>query len=170
MVQWGRALADAQTKLADPLAGLIDIPLPQEVSLWPQTWALRIALVLIAAGAIWAIWRLVHGFHVNRYRREALAELDGILRSTGGARDQLAARLGVLVRRTALGAFPREAIAPLAGTSWLAFLDRSYGGQEFSQGAGRLLVSAPYQRMAPGRDQLDELAGLVRRWIRGHHA
>ena len=70
-------MADAKTQKADPLAGLIDIPLPQEISLWPQTWPLRIAIVLIAAGALLAIWQFVHRFYTNKYRREALAELEG---------------------------------------------------------------------------------------------
>ena len=70
--RWGRALADAPTKPADPLAGLIDIPLPQEVTLWPQTWPLRIAIALAAVLAVWAIWRFVHRYRANRYRREAL--------------------------------------------------------------------------------------------------
>ena len=163
-------MADAQTRAADPLAGLIDIPLPQEVSLWPQTWPLRLALVLIAAAAVLTIWRLVHWYRAGKYRREALAELDGIRRAADGAPDQVAVRLSLLVRRTALVVFPRETVAPLAGSAWLAFLDRSYGGEEFSQGAGRLLISAPYQRAVPDRDQLDELVSLVSRWIRGHHA
>ena len=162
-------MAEAQTKPVDPLAGLIDIPLPREVSLWPQTWPLRIALVLIAAAALLAAWRLVHLYRAGKYRREALAELDEIRRAADSAPDQVAARLSLLVRRTALGAFPRETVAPLAGPAWLAFLDRSYGGEEFSQGAGRLLISAPYQRTSPNRDQLDELVNLVRRWIGGHH-
>lgn len=169
MARWEQALADAPTKPADPLAGLIDVPLPHEISLWPQTWPLRVALMLIAASTLWSIWRLAHRFHANRYRREALAELETIRRSAVSAPDELAARLSVLVRRTALGAFPRESVAPLAGPAWLAFLDRSYGGQEFSQGAGRLLISAPYQEAASDPGQLDELAGLIRRWIRGHH-
>ena len=169
MVRWGRALADAQTPQTDPLAGLIDFPLPPEVSLWPQTWPLRIAVVLIAAGAVLAIWRFVHDFYANKYRREALAELEEIRDATDAAPDQVATRLSVLVRRTALGAFPREAIAPLAGPGWLAFLDRSYDGKEFSEGAGRLLISAPYQPRSPDRDQIEALTNLVRRWIRGHH-
>ncbi|HMM91806.1 DUF4381 domain-containing protein [Bradyrhizobium sp.] len=158
-------MADPQTSQTDPLAGLIDIPLPQEASLWPQTWTLRIAIALIVASALVAAWRLAHRFYANRYRREALAELDAMMAS--GAPDQ--ARLSVLVRRTALGAFRREAVAPLTGSAWLAFLDRSYGGREFSEGAGRLLISAPYQRAPVSRDQLEALADLVRRWIRGHH-
>lgn len=165
--QMERALADAQT---DPLSGLIDFPLPQEVSLWPQTWPLRIALVLIAAGVLWGGWRFVHRFYADKYRREALAELEQIQAATDTAPDQAATRLSVLVRRTALCAFSREAVAPLAGPAWLAFLDRSYEGKEFSEGAGRLLVSAPYQRVSPDSDQIEALAGLVRRWIRGHHA
>jgi len=74
------------------------------------------------------------------------------------------------VRRTALAAFPREHVAPLAGPAWLAFLDRSYGGQGFSLGPGRLLASAPYRRAAPDQAQLRALTALVRQWIRGHHA
>lgn len=166
-VRWERALAEPQAQQSDPLAGLIDIPLPQEVSLWPQTWPLRIAIALIVAGALIAIWRLGRRFYTNRYRREALRELDAMPGNC--AADQIAMSLSVLVRRTALGAFPRESVAPLAGPAWLAFLDRSYGGKEFSEGAGSLLVSAPYQRAPISREQTDELTRLVRRWIRGHH-
>lgn len=169
MVIWERALADAQTRQSDPLAGLIDIPLPQEASLWPQTWPLRIAIVLIVALAVWGIWRFVHRYRANRYRREALSELDRMRQTPDAAPDRLAAQLSLLVRRTALAVFPRETVAPLTGTAWLAFLDRSYGGEEFSRGVGRWLVSAPYQQTAPGRDELNALRSLVDRWIRVHH-
>jgi ABC-type nickel/cobalt efflux system permease component RcnA len=162
-------LADTQTRQADPHAGLIDIPLPQEVSLLPQTWPSRVAIVLIVGLAVWAIFRLVHRYRANRYRREALSELDRMRRMPDAPPDRLAAQLAVLVRRTALAVFPRETIVPLTGTAWLAFLDRSYGGDEFSRGAGRWLVSAPYQQTAPGRDELNALRGLVDRWIRVHH-
>jgi Ca-activated chloride channel family protein len=169
MVIWERALADAQTRQSDPLAGLIDIPLPQEASLWPQTWPLRIAIVLIVALAVWGIWRFVHRYRANRYRREALSELDRMRQTPDAAPDRLAAQLSLLVRRAALAVFPRETVAPLTGTAWLAFLDRSYGGEEFSRGVGRWLVSAPYQQTAPGRDELNALRSLVDRWIRVHH-
>lgn len=163
-------MAEAQPANVDPVAGLIDIPLPREVSLWPQTWESRTAVVLLLGGLIVAVWRLVHYRRVNRYRREALAELDSIGRAGPSARDALLTRLTLLIRRTALAAFPREQVASLAGPAWLSFLDRTYGGQEFSQGVGRLLVSGPYQQAQPDEAELRLLSGLVRRWIRGHHA
>ncbi|MCP4620131.1 MAG: DUF4381 domain-containing protein [Bradyrhizobium sp.] len=165
-------MAETQPAPSDPLAGLIDIPLPPEVSLWPQTWTSRIAIALLVAAAVVAIWHLVHSWRANRYRREALFELDEIGQrlDAGEVRGERLAELSMLVRRTALAAFPRESVAPLAGPAWLAFLDRSYGGRGFSQGAGRLLASAPYQRAAPDQAQLRALAALVRQWIRGHHA
>src|SRR3954468_24052170 len=143
MVRWGRALADTQTRLADPLAGLIDIPLPQEVSLLPQTWPSRIAIVLIVVSAAGAIWRFVHHRRANRYRREALSELDRIRQTSDAAPRRLADQLALLVRRTALGAFPRQTIAPLTGTAWLAFLDRSYGGGGVWRGVGNRGVRRP---------------------------
>ena len=164
-------MAEVQPALVDPVAGLVDIPLPPAVSLWPQTWTLRIAIALLIACAAIGLWRFIHRWRASRYRREALAELDriGCDKGAGEDREQLAA-LSLLVRRTALAAFPREAVAPLAGGAWLAFLDRSYGGQGFSQGAGRLLASAPYRCEPPDGSELRSLAELVRQWIRVHHA
>ena len=165
-------MAEAQTPQADPVAGLIDIPLPQPVSLLPQTWPSRIAIALLLAAAIAAVWRILHQRRVNRYRREALAELGRIEQSVDAdqAPAELVTRLAVLVRRTALAAFPRERIAPLAGPAWLSFLDSTYDGSEFSEGPGRLLASAPYQRIAPDGGEVRSLAAVVRRWIGEHHA
>ncbi|WP_024517187.1 DUF4381 domain-containing protein [Bradyrhizobium sp. Tv2a-2] len=163
-------MADVHPLQADPVAGLIDIPLPQPVSLLPQTWASRIAILVLLVGVIAALWRLMRQRHINRYRRAALAELDQIGRAAdAGPRPEFLARLTVLVRRTALAAFPREEVASLVGPAWLAFLDRSYGGIEFSQGVGRLLASGAYQRNPPDDVALQSLVALIRRWIREHH-
>jgi hypothetical protein len=156
----------------DPVAGLIDIPLPQPISLWPQTLTSRIAVLLLAASAVAALWWFIRHWRANRYRREALAELKCIARSksAGECDEEQALQLSRLVRRTALAAFPRETVASLTGSVWLAFLDRSYGGREFSQGTGRLLASAPYRHMPPGSIKLQALTRLVRKWIKVHHA
>jgi len=152
----------------DPVAGLIDIPLPTAITLWPATWTSRIVIALLISAALLATWRFVRRWHANRYRRAALAELDQLLRSPNTGTASADAALALLVRRTALAAFPRDKIAPLAGRAWLAFLDQSYGGDEFSNGVGRVLETAPYARPHP--ENVTPLAELVRRWIQTHHA
>jgi hypothetical protein len=159
-------LADTPSLPPDPVAGLIDIPLPPPVSLWPQTWPTRIALALLLAAAFAATWKFVRHWHANRYRRLALAELNQL---TSTRPNELAVQLSLLLRRTALAAFPREQIAPLSGDAWLAFLDRTSGETEFSQGAGRWLANAAYAQAEPDISQLPALIGLTHRWIRGHH-
>src|SRR5262245_28140883 len=151
----------AQAPPADPVAGLIDIPLPDAVSLWPQTWPARIAVVLAVAGLILAAWYFIRTWHANRYRRAALAELDRIAGAAPAA--DVAATLAVLGRRTALAAFPRAQVAALAGTAWLTFLDRSYGGDEFSRGPGTALGAAAYAPARPSAQDSRALIDLVRR-------
>jgi Ca-activated chloride channel family protein len=155
----------------DPVAGLIDIPLPQAVSFWPATWTSRIAVALLIIGLITAVIWYMRRWYGNRYRRAALAELDGIVHSPTAESDPVSTidRMALLVRRTALVVFPREKIAPLNGAAWLDFLDRSYAGHEFSQGAGRALGLAPYAPRSVAAGEVPPIADLVRQWIRTHH-
>lgn len=152
----------------DPVAGLVDIPLPAAVSLWPQTWPSRIAVAVIAAGVIGlAVW-LVRRWHRNRYRRAALGELKRMEEALAAASpSDVAAYLATLVRRTALAAFPREQVARLTGAAWLSFLDLTGGGRDFSDGPGRSLEVAAYE-LAPAEPRA--LVKVVRHWIRTHHA
>ena len=165
------SLSNVKPITNDPVAGLIDIPLPHEISLWPETWASRIAVVLVLVAAVVAIWRFISHRRANRYRREALAELKGFTRALAVdmSPNELAIQLSLLVRRTALAAFPREQVAPLTGSSWLAFLDRTCDETEFSRGAGRWLAWAPYAPAEPRDSQCSPPIELIRRWIRGHH-
>lgn len=142
------------------LAELIDllepVPEPAPISMAPQTigwvWLGLILLVLIAV----LVWRLAQRWRRNAYRRAALAEL------AQSAPD--ASSLALLVRRTALAAYPRSAVASIFGENWLAFLDRSYGGSGFSRGAGKVLATAPYQ----GETTDEPLRLLVKEWIKKH--
>lgn len=155
---------------ADPLARLVDIPVPPLPGLWPQTPASLILIALVTIGLVLAVAWLAIRRHRNRYRRAALAELAATERMLSGdtQRGRIAVALADLVRRTALAAFARETVVPLQGTAWLAFLDRSYSGTAFSSGPGRVLAEAPYRpNVAP--DDPAALVGLVRQWIRKHH-
>jgi Domain of unknown function (DUF4381) len=161
-------LAEAAADPSDPVAGLIDIPLPASISLWPETWTSRMTVAVAVVVVVVSVAWLLHRRWRRRYRREALAELDRIARAPIESA-QLARKLAVLVRRTALAAFPRQQVAQLTGRAWLDFLDRSYGGTEFSQGVGQSLEVAAYQPSGWQHDWLP-LIELIRRWIKVHHA
>lgn len=158
-------MADSQP--TDPLAGLVDIPLPVEVTLWPQTWPSRILLAAVVVGLICAALWTVHRWRINRYRREALSELNRIEAGAAASTPaELSAALASLVRRTALAAFPREQVASLTGAAWLSFLDRTDGRRAFSEGAGRALEISAY-RQASAVDA-SGLINAVRSWIKLH--
>lgn len=142
------------------LAELIDllepVPEPAPISMAPQTigwvWLGLVVLLLFA----FVLWRLARHWRQNAYRRAALAEL---ARSSPDS-----SSLALLVRRTALAAYPRSTVASLFGETWLTFLDKAYGGSGFSNGPGKVLATAPYQSEA-----VDEpLRLLVKEWIKKH--
>lgn len=143
--------ADAQA-----LEGLNDIAVPEPMSLLPQApgWivlgAIVIALLVTIAALVWRRYRR------NAYRREAVALVESIPLDS----------LPALVKRVALAAAPRTEVASLTGDDWLAFLDRTYGGDGFTNGPGRPLAALSFQPTALDQRSSDHLRQLVATWIR----
>lgn len=153
---------DPLTKLA--LEKLNDIVLPQPVSWLPQTWGWLALALLLAALLAFALWRR-HQHHVaNRYRREALAELDR-LEATSGTPD--ARVVAEILKRVALHAWPRAATASLSGAAWLDFLkQRGFSGDS----AALFLDDLEYHGDADLADgDARQFAGDARRWIERFH-
>lgn len=160
---------------ADPasLDRLHDIVAPPPVPSWPPApgwyWLLAFASVVALAAALRAFFH----WQRNRYRREALAEFVRQEANLGDPvrRPAAIAALAELLKRTALTAWPREEVASLTGSDWLAFLDRTGGTNGFSLGSGRFLEKVSCDpRTAAGIDEpaLQELRRLLRRWLTHH--
>ena len=75
------------------------------------------------------------------------------------------AETNVLLRRFALAYYPDQNIASLTGSDWLNFLDQSGKTQDFSRGAGRILIDAPYRAGQLENYNSDEFIPLIRKWI-----
>ncbi len=144
---------------------LRDIHLPDPLSWWPPApgwWLLLTLLVAIA---------LLGGYLLHRYRRnalqraaqQALHRIGEDYRQSGDAR-VLAQQLSILLRRVSLSCYPRRQVAGLTGRSWLSLLDRCLPGEEFQQGAGRVLIDAPYS--LDSRVDGPALLQLCERWLR----
>ena len=150
------------------LSRLRDIHLPAAVSWWPPAtgwWILAAALLF---GALFAAI-FIRRRHANRWRRAALDELKR-LRDASQTQDlpTLLGALSVLLRRVAIGRFPRDEVASLYGDQWLAFLDRTLGqANAFQSNPGRWLGSGPYLRQpAIDANDLAALFSLAEKWIR----
>lgn len=145
--------------------GLRDIhtaPLP---GFWPPApgWWLLALLVLVLA--LWAAARLLSAWRRQRLKQRILGELDKLALVASA---DLATQVSTLLRRIALMYFQRSEVAPLSGSAWLAFLDRTGGDGAFTDGPGSILASAPYAAHASSPDDRAALLSLARGWI-GHN-
>jgi len=156
------------------LEKLHEILLPDPVSWMPQTigWYAVFGLIVVIMG--WWVYGRFRRFRKNRYRRLALAELGVIERELHQPekRTRALAEIPVLVKRTALAAFPRSEVAGLSGEKWFAFLDKTLGEKGFTGNVGRLLPELAY---APGPrisklpdEKIGKLIQLIRQWTQAH--
>ena len=152
----------------DPLDALRDIHLPPDPAFWPPApgwWALAALAALLATLA--ALWQ-VREARRRRPRREALRLLAALREdlAAGGEAGRIAAGSATLLRRAALGRFPRAQVAGLSGRAWLEFLERHGGGPEFTRGVGEQLLTAPYAARA--ESDPEGLLRLCEHWIRNN--
>ena len=104
----------------------------------------------------------------NRYRREALLQLEAIhqdFRTDHDPRRYLT-RYSELLKRVALSQFDRDRVAGLTGDDWAAFLNESANTDEFTLGAGQALIKDSY-RPEPDPD-INRLHQLGTYWIKQH--
>jgi hypothetical protein len=157
----------------DPLAGLADIAVPDPVSWYPQTWGWWVLAGAFIVTALVLAIRRARRFVANRYRREALkacAALEASLDSESRRATALA-ELAVLLKRTALSAWPRTEVASLSGGAWIEFLRRHGGGARVDERMVRLLDDAEYQPAwlaSVSPQDAHACARTVRDWIECH--
>jgi len=152
---------------ADPVSDLRDIHLPDPVSFWPPALGWWIALLVgigLIALAVWAFRR----FRTPTVLRTAHHELQGLRESYAANQQNHTLTLGLsrLLRRYAMAVYGRERVAGLTGQQWLAFLNEKGLTRQFTEGAGKVLVSVPYgsQESVQGL----ELIATVERWLKGN--
>ena len=152
----------------NPLDELRDIHLPNMPGIWPPAigwWFLIIcASIVVSLIVFWAynFWRN------NRYRREALRELNQLL--TDYSRERCAShyisRLQNLLKRIALTRYQRSDVANLTGEAWVAFLDQTSGSHDFVMGEGQVLIDGQY--IKDPKFDVNELHKCSMKWIKRH--
>ncbi len=162
---------------ADPdpgsLENLHDIVEPSAVPWWPLApgWYAVGAIALLAV--LWLGLRWIKHYRANRYRREALAELDQIHQRARVPEDRRMAlsELAVLIKRVALVAYPRTEVASLSGDAWRHFLNLSGQTAVVTPETTQLMADAVYGAADDStitEDAVRELFSAAEVWVRGH--
>ncbi|VVE35274.1 hypothetical protein PIN31115_03849 [Pandoraea iniqua] len=183
------AVAATATPAADmpTLSALADIVTTPAPSWTPQTIGWPVAAVILMVGLLWFAWRTWRRYRTNRYRREALAQLQQwtiALRlpdSSAAADADIASRaralreIAALLKRVALSAWPREAVASLTGNAWAAFLRASHDNRGAATDTIAALVTSAEYRSDDSlcrewdAPRTDALVHACRDWIERHH-
>ena len=149
----------------NPLQNLRDIHLPSHISFWPPApgWFL-IAFIILALAAS-SLFIYYSYKKKNARKTQALLQLHALERRWQTCKNPklIIEELSTLLRRAALAKYPRQNVAGLHGNLWLAFLDQSGETNEFREGAGRQLISAPYRKSHYGN--LNKLFELIKEWM-----
>ena len=146
------------------LENLRDIHSPPPISFWPPApgWWILATLVFLSVVSAWFFYR----WQKKRVlRKTALIELNQLQQSLSKGQDlsTFSAQISMLLRRLALTQFNRNEVAGLTGRAWLEFLDRTGQTKNFTQGVGKIIITAPYQATTDIDGQ--ELITIVKDWI-----
>ena len=138
---------------------------PEPVSWMPQTPGWWIVITWLIAVIMILAWHRYQAWRRNRYRREALAMLRSIETNPIDER-QIAGQIAILLKRTALAAYPREQVAQLYGSEWAEFLCDTASNDQIIEQTAEQLATAAYRAESDGR----ALIAPARRWIKMHRA
>ena len=163
-------------KSPDPasLQNLNDIILPTAVSWWPLAngWYFLFGLLVMVIS--WLAYRSRQRWVAARYRRAALHELQllevGIHSDTN--RDGCLRQIPILLKRTALSAYPRNKVASLSGAPWYDFLNSKVRTPLFTGTSVTYLDSISYssgELSSVDNQAATTLLDVSRQWLK-HHA
>jgi len=149
--------------MSNDLDKLHDIIVPAPISFWPVTEGWWVLLILIIAIVIPVMVRARQNYRAARYRRQALNELQRIQQIDSSL--QQMQQLLLLLKRTALSAYPRVQVAQLTGQAWWDFLSQ-HGGVDFSYATPQGDAYNP--EFIPSKESIERLFSLVSQWIKQH--
>lgn len=154
------------------LRQMADITLPPPVSMMPATWGWAVLAGFVALALALLFWRWLRHRALNRYRRDALAEIAGLEARIVSDADRAGAlaALPAIVKRAALAVWPREQVAALNGPAWIAFLKAHAGRAKIDAGGYSLFAEAEYRLAGavPDAAATRQSFAAARQWIEGH--
>ncbi len=151
--------------------GIAEICQPEPVS-WAPAAPGWIAAGMILSGIVfWLLCRLFRLWRRNAYRRLALAKLRCLEKQKVLDETTFLQALPLLLKETAITAYPGSGADSLTGGCWLGFLESRVPGAGFTGNVGRHLLVIAYQdprKWAITAQDTKTLTAMVKHWIRRH--
>jgi hypothetical protein len=141
------------------LSQLHDFYQPLPSSWVPQTIGWYVLLALLFAGALFLIVRALRRWLRDRYRRDALREIEAAA----------PAQLSEILKRAAMVRWPRPKVASLTGKDWTDFLADSSGLDAFRSAPGDRIESVALSSSALATADRNRLKQLAADWVKLHH-
>lgn len=148
-----------------PQLDLKDIHLPDVINWWPPAigwWLLVVLIPLLCFFLFWLYKRITRKTAIKTAKKLILQ----IKQNTHVDDKQKLTELSQLIRRVAISLSPRAETASLTGQSWLDYLDNSVTGTPFSQGAGKVLATAQYQKASTEDIDIPSLIKICEDWLK----
>lgn len=149
------------------IRGIVETSIPEQVSLRPATPGWWILLAVLLGGVVYFAWRRRQQYLRNRYRREALASLDGLEAAYHEGDRECLRKLAPLLRATVLHATGhRDQLATVSGAVWQQALQEM--APKLPPLPVPLLEALAYRPLSNASRELDSLFPALRRWIAVH--
>lgn len=152
--------------MSDPATNLLqqlkDIQQPLPISWWPLMWGWYVVAGVCLIALSFLVFYLVRLGIRQQRKRQILKEISVLRFSEGMNKQSITAQLSILLKQILFMVYPRQDIAGLQGEDWLLFLDKVSNSSSYTQGCGRLLITAPYQPVIDDKsNELDDLFELI---------
>ena len=127
------------------LKDLKDIHQPATVSAWPPAigwWLLLILVILLIVLLVWFVKRK----RMPNYKKLALLELKNVETNYQIQKNaqQSAGEIALLIRKAMVAKYGNQPVAGLVENEWLERLDNISKTDLFSNGPGRVIITAHY--------------------------
>lgn len=144
---------------------LKDIHLPEPVGFWPPAPGWWLIAIVIPVSYLLLLY-IYRRYKQKSVLKSAAKMLENIKNLENSDPLQTLAAISAWLRRVAISTAPRENVAGLQGSAWLAWLDAGLADAPFSQGMGRCLADAPYRQSVPADIDFNALFKICERWLK----
>ena len=150
---------------SDPgdLANMADLALPEPIPFWPPAAGIWIVGATVTAMLAIAGWRALRRYQADAYLRRAAAEIDALAADDTETPEAVSA----ILKRAAIIAHGREAVAALTGPSWAAFVAQTTPAGVQTTDLTTQLAGLFGPNAAPSSTGTSTLAAQARAWLGG---